>query len=92
MRPTQSGTAEPTRWRDKQGMYLDRWTEHKIGNKNKRVARKGRTRPERRRKVKIRQNVARARSLTGELNVTICNVHLLSLTGRREVGHAEVLL
>ena len=78
----------------KQGMYLNRWTKQKTVNKKKRLARKGRrrARPERRRKVKIRQNVARARSRTGELNIATWNVRSLSLTGRRGVGHAEVLL
>ena len=36
--------------------------------------------------------MARARSRTGELNVATWNVRLLSLTGRRGAGHAEVLL
>ena len=36
--------------------------------------------------------MARARSRTGELNVETWNVRSLSLTGRRGVGHAEVLL
>ena len=78
----------------KQGMmYLGRWTKQKIGNKKK-IARKGRgrARPERRRNVETSQNVARARSRTGELNVAACNVRSLSLTGRRGVGNAEVLL
>ena len=68
----------------KQGIYMDRWTEQKIGNRKK-IARKGRrgARPERRRNVKTTQNVARARSRTGELNVATWNVHPLSLTGRR---------
>ena len=68
----------------KQGIYMDRWTEQKIGNRKK-IARKGRrgARPERRRNVKTTQNVARARSRTGELNVATWNVHGLSLTGRR---------
>ena len=59
-----------------------------------RLARKGRrrARPERWRNVKIRQNEARARSRTGELNVATWNVRSLSLTGRRGAGHAEVLL
>ena len=54
----------------KQGMYLDRWTKQKISNIKKRLAGKGtRARPERRRNAKTSQNVARARSRTGELNV-----------------------
>ena len=55
----------------KQGMCLDRWTKQKINNIKKRLARKGRRRapPERRRNAKTSQNVARARSCTGELNV-----------------------
>ena len=75
-------------------MYLDRWTKQKIDNRKKRLARKARrrARPERRGKVKIRQNVARARSRIGELNVATWNVRSLSLTGRRGAGHAEVLL
>ena len=78
----------------KQGMYLDRWTKQKISNRKKRLARKGRrrARPERRRNAKTSQNVARARSRTGELNVATWNVRSLSLTGRRGAGHAEVLL
>ena len=51
----------------KQGMYLDRWTKQKIGNRIKILARKGRRR--RRRNVKTSQNVARARSRNGELNL-----------------------
>ena len=78
----------------KQGMYLDRWTKQKISNRKKRLARKGRrrARPERRRNAKTSQNVARARSRTGELNIATWNVRSLSLTGRRGAGHAEVLL
>ena len=78
----------------KQGMYLDRWIKQKIDNRKKRLARKGRrkARPERRRNVKTRKNVARARSRTRELNVATWNVRSLSLTGRREAGHAEGLL
>ena len=78
----------------KQGMHLDRWTKNKFGNKKKKSARKGtrKARPERRRKLKIRQNVTRARSRTGELNLATWNVRSLSLTGRRGVGYAEVLL
>ena len=78
----------------KQGMCLDRWTKQKISNRKKRFARKcrRRTRPERRRIAKTSQNVSRARSRTGELNIATWNVRSLSLTGRREVGHAEVLL
>ena len=78
----------------KQGMYLDRWTKPKISNRKKRIARKGRrrARPERRRNAKTSQNVARARSRTGELNGATWNVRSLSLTRRREAGHAEVLL
>ena len=55
----------------KQGMYLDRWTKQKISNRKKRFARKcrRRTRPERRRIAKTSQNVPRARSQTGELNI-----------------------
>ena len=51
-----------------QGMYLDRWTKQKISNIKSRLARKDRRRaqPERRR---TSQNVARAWSRTGELNV-----------------------
>ena len=78
----------------KQSIYLDRWTKQKISNRKKRLARKGRrrTRPERRRNAKTSQNVARARSRTGELNIATWNVRSLSLTGRRGAGHAEVLL
>ena len=78
----------------KQGMYLDRWTKQKIRNIKKRLARKGRrrARPERRRNAKTSQNVARARSRTGELNVATWNVRSLSLTRRRGAGHTEVLL
>ena len=78
----------------KQGMYLDRWTKHKISNRKKKLARKRRrrARPERRRNAKTSQNVARAWSRTGELNVATWNVRSLSLTGRRGAGHAEVLL
>ena len=78
----------------KQGMYLDRWTKQKISNRKKRFARKSRrrTRPERWRNAKISQNVARARSRTGELNIATWNVRSLSLTGRRGADHAEVLL
>ena len=78
----------------KQGMYLDRWTKPKISNLKKRLAKKGRKRirPERRRNAKTSQNVARARSRTGKLNVVTWNVRSLSLTGRRGAGHAEVLL
>ena len=76
-----------------QGMYLDRYTKHKIGNKEKKSARKGRrrARPERRRKQTI-SYITRARSRTGELSVAIWNDLSLSLTGRRGAGHAEVLL
>ena len=78
----------------KQGMYLDIWTKQKISNRKKRLARKGRrrARPERRRNAKTSQNVARARSRTGELNVATWNVPSLSLTGCRGAGHTEVLL
>ena len=78
----------------KQGMYLDRWTKQKISNRRKRLARKSRrkARPKRRRNAKTSQNVVRARSRTGELNVATWNVRSLSLTGRRGAGHAEVLL
>ena len=78
----------------KQVMYLDRWTKQKISNTKKRLARKGRirARPERRRNAKTSQNVARARSRTGELNVATWNVRSLSFTGHRGAGHAEVLL
>ena len=78
----------------KQGMYLDRLTKQKISNRKKRLARKGRrrARPERRRNAKTSQNMARARSRTGELNVATWNVRSLSLTGRRGAGHAKVLL
>ena len=78
----------------KQGMYLDRWTKQKISNRKNRLAGKGRrrARPERRRNAKTSQNVARARSRTGELNVATWNVRSLSLTGRRGAGYAEVLL
>ena len=78
----------------KQGMCLDRWTKQKISNRKKRFARKcrRRTRPERRRIAKTSQNVSRARSRTGELNIATWNVRSLSLTGRRGAGHAEVLL
>ena len=60
----------------KQGMCLDRWTKQKISNRKKGLARKGkrRARPERRRNAKTSQNVARARSRTGELNVATWNV------------------
>ena len=75
-------------------LYLDRWTKQKISNRKKRFARKcrRRTRPERRRIAKTSQNVSRARSRTGELNIATWNVRSLSLTGRRGAGHAEVLL
>ena len=46
----------------------------------------------RRRNAKTSQNVATARSRTGELNVETWNVRPLSLTRRRGAGHAEVLL
>ena len=36
--------------------------------------------------------MTRARSRTGEINIVTWNVCLLSLTGRRGAGHAEVLL
>ena len=74
----------------KQGMYLDRWTKQKISNRKKRFARKCRRRT--RRIAKTSQNVSRARSHTGELNIATWNVRSLSLTGRRGAGHAEVLL
>ena len=78
----------------KQGMHLDRWAKQKISNRKKRLARKGRrkARPEGRRNAKTSQNVARARSRTGELNIATWNVRPLSLTGRRGAGHAEVVL
>ena len=78
----------------KEGMYLDRWAKQKTSNRKKRLARKARkrARPERRRNARTSQNVARARSRTGELNVPTWNVRSLSLTGRRGAGHAEVLL
>ena len=76
-----------------QGMCLDRWTNHIIGNKKSKSARKGRTRarPESRHKQKIR-HMAKARSRTGELNVATWNACSLSLTGRRRPGHFKVLL
>ena len=95
MRPTQSGLLNPLSGEThKQDMYLDRWAKQKISNRKKRLARKGRrrARPERRRNANKSQNVARARSRTGELNVATWNVRSLSLTGRRGAGHAEVLL
>ena len=75
-----------------QDMYLVKWTKQKIGNKKRKLARKGRSRvrPERRRKKRIRR-ITRAGSRTGELNVTTWNVRSLFLTGRRGAGHAEVL-
>ena len=78
----------------KQGMYLDRWTKQKLSNRKKSLARKDRrrARPERRRNAKTSQNVDRARSRTGEINVATWNVRSLPLTGRRGAGHAEVLL
>ena len=78
----------------KQGMYLERWTKQIIGNRRKRLARKGRrsARPERRRNAKTSQNMARAWSRTGELNVATWNIRSLSLRGSRGAGHAEVLL
>ena len=78
----------------KQGMYMHKWTKQKISNRKKILARKGRirARPEMRRNAKTSQNVARARSRTGELNVATWNVRSFSLTGRRGAGHAEVLL
>ena len=78
----------------KQGLYLDRWTKQKYSNRKKRLARKGRrrARPERRRIAETSQNVARARSRTGDLNVATWNVRSLFLTGRRGAGHVEVLL
>ena len=71
-----------------QGMYLDRWTKQKISNRKKRLARKvrRRARPERRRNAKASQNVARARSRTGELNVAAWNVRIYPL--RDAVGPA----
>ena len=78
----------------KQVMYLDRWTKQKNSNRKKSLARKGRrrARPERRRNAKTSQDVVRARSRTGELNVATWNVRSLFLTGRHGAGHAEVLL
>ena len=78
----------------KQGMYLDRWTKQKTSNIKKRLVKKGmrKARPERRRNAKTSQNVARARSGTGELNIATWIVRSLSFTGRRGAGHAEVLL
>ena len=75
-------------------MYLDIWTKQKISNRKKSFARKvrRRARQERRRNAKTSQNVARARSRTGELNVATWNVRSVSLTGRRGAVHAEVLL
>ena len=77
----------------KQGMYLDRWTKHKVDNKQRKSARKGRrrARPERRRKQNIRYNITRAWSRAGELNVASWSARSLSLTGTRGAGHAEVL-
>ena len=62
-------------------LYLDRWTNHKVGNQKRRSVRKCRRRArlERRRKLKIRQNVTRARCRTGELNVATWNVVLCPL-------------
>ena len=79
-------TSEACTWID--GPHKKSVTEKKI------LARKGRrrARPERRRNAKTNQNVARARSRTGELNVATWNVRSLSLPGRRGAGHAEVLL
>ena len=79
----------------KQGMYLERWTKHKIGGKKKRSeARKvrRRARPERRPKLKGRQTLTRVRPRTGEPNVVTSNVRSVSLTGRRGAGHVEMLL
>ena len=75
----------------KQGMYLDRWTKQKISNRKKRLARKGRrrARPQRWHNATTSQNVARARSRTGELNVATWNVRNGTMNG---AGHAEVLL
>ena len=42
--------------------------------------------------VKTSQNLARARSRNGELNVATWEFRSLSLAGRRGAGHAEVLL
>ena len=73
--------------------WIDGPNQKSVTEENK-LARKGRrrARPERRRNAKTSQNVARARSRTGELNVATWNVRSLSLTGRRRAGHAEVLL
>ena len=71
-----------------QGMYLNRWTKHKIGVR-KRGNQLGKVGEEREQrcvvnKQKIRQNVTRARSRTEELSVLATwNVRSLSLTGRR---------
>ena len=56
-----------------QGMYLDRWTKHEIGNKKRKstINRTGRrsAQPERRRNKQSIRHTTRARSRTGELNV-----------------------
>ena len=95
MRPTQSALLNLLGGEThKQGMCMDRWTKQKISNIKKRLARKGRRRArlERGRNAKTSQNVARARSRIGDLNVATWNARSLSLTGRRGTGHAEVLL
>ena len=73
--------------------WIDGPNQKSVTEENK-LAKKGRrrARPERRRNAKTSQNVARARSRTGELNVATWNVRSLSLTGRGGAGHAEVLL
>ena len=84
------------------GMYLDRWTKQKIAIKKRKLAvnRKGTVLifigEGRDQKCGVSEGYGvrreRARSRTEELNVATWNVRLLSLTGRRGAGHAEVLL
>ena len=66
-----------------QGMYLDRYTRHKIGNKKMKVPKKYRRRaqPDRWYDKQRMRHMTRARSRTGELNVATWNVRSLSLTG-----------
>ena len=81
------------RYTSKACTWIDEPNKKSVTEK-KRLARKGRrrARPDRRRNAKTSQNVARARSRNGELNVATWNVRSLSLTGRRGAVHAGVLL
>ena len=77
---------------NKQGMYLDRWTKQKISSRKKRkLARNGRNARLERRRMRGIRRMTRARSRTGEFNVTTWYVRSLSITGRHGAEQIERL-